>query len=127
LLGGEKHQLRRLHGSKFRISASSDSPGIQVVDTILWLFKRVINQKKIGSNSASLMNYVFSRGYQTDLSFEAVGKSLKKYFEELNDQPLTEEAITRARMILDTSEQRRQAEMAAYAEEKLHKASSSVD
>lgn len=116
---GEKHTLRRLNGSKFRISASSDSPGIQVADTTLWLFKRILADKPIGQNSAALMEYVFRRGFQNDLSFDAVGAWLQRYFHELDSQPLSEESIARGREFLRIAEQRRQEEMAAYATDKL--------
>jgi len=39
---GEKYTLRRVEGSDFRISSAQESAGIQAVDTVLWLFKRVI-------------------------------------------------------------------------------------
>ena len=121
--GGESHRLRRLNGSKFRISASHDSPGIQVADTMLWLFRKVLDTRPIGPNSSALMEYVFRRGYQNDLSFESVGSWLEKHFKEINAHPLPEEAMRRGREILELAEKRRQEEMVKYAEEKLRAAS----
>ncbi len=115
----EKHVLRRVEGSNFRISNVHESAGIQAIDTILWLFKRVIEEKSLGYHSARLMNHVFKRAYQNDLSFEAVGSWLEDYFADLYAKPFTEEHQKRAEEYGRIAEQRRQEQMLEYAQQKL--------
>lgn len=115
----EKYVLRRVEGSNFRISSAHESAGIQAIDTILWLFKRVIEEKPLGYHSARLMNHVFKRAYQNDLSFEAVGSWLEDYFADLYAKPFTEEHQKRAEEYGRIAEQRRQEQMLEYAQQKL--------
>lgn len=116
---GEKYALRRVEGSEFRISSAHESAGIQAIDAVLWLFKRVIDEKPLGYRSARLMNHVFKRAYQNDLSFDAVGRWLHVFFEDLYSKPFTEEHLKRAEEYGRLAEQRRQAEMLRYAQQKL--------
>lgn len=116
---GEKYTLRRVEGSDFRISSAQESAGIQAIDTVLWLFKRVVEEKPLGYRSARLMNHVFKRAYQNDLSFEAVGGWLKECFTDLYTKPFTEEHQKRAEEHGRLAEQRRQEQMLQYAQEKL--------
>lgn len=118
---GEKYTLRRVEGSDFRISSAQESAGIQAVDTVLWLFKRVIEEQPLGYRSARLMNHVFKRAYQNDLSFESVGRWLEEFFADLYEKPFTEEHQVRAEEFARFAEQRRQEQMLQYAQEKLEK------
>lgn len=65
---GEKYTVRRVPGSRFRICRSQESPGIQVVDTILWLLKRIIDEKPLERNNTMLMAYVIKRAHHSHLS-----------------------------------------------------------
>lgn len=123
---GEQYTLRRVEGSDFRISSASESSGIQAIDTVLWLFKRVIEGKPLGYNSAKLMNHVFKRAYQNDLSFISVGNYLEEYFEDLYAKPFTDEHQKRAEDFAILAEQRRQEQMQKYAQEKLAKTSNNA-
>ena len=120
---GEQYTLRRVEGSDFRISSATESPGIQGIDTVLWLFKRVIEEKPLGYNSSKLMNHVFKRAYQNDLSFSSVGGWLEEYFTDLYSKPFTEEHQKRAEEFSKLAEQRRQEQLLQYAQEKLAKTS----
>lgn len=122
----EKYVLRRVEGSNFRISSAQESAGIQAIDTILWLFKRVIENKELGYSSAHLMNHVFKRAYQNDLSFKAVGSWLEDYFTDLYAKPFTEEHQKRADEYGRIAEQRRQEQMLKYAQQKLEENTSQV-
>ncbi len=121
--GGEQYTLRCVEGSNFRISSSQESAGIQAIDTVLWLFKRVIDEKPLAYNSARLMNHVFKHAYQNDLSFTSVGGCLEEYFADLYAKPFTEEHQKRAEELLRFAEERRQEQMLKYAQEKLEKIS----
>jgi hypothetical protein len=120
---GEKYSVRRVPGSVFRISSAEESAGIQVIDTILWLFKRVLEDKPLGVDSEKLMIHIFRRAHQHDMSFESVGRWLDTYFSELYAKPFGPEDEERGREFLRIAEERRQRELAEYAENKLKAAS----
>lgn len=65
-------------GSKFRIAADETSAGLQIVDVLLWLFKRVFEGREIGYNSEILISIVLKRAYQQDFSFEGVGEKVEE-------------------------------------------------
>lgn len=108
------------------ISSAGKSAGIQVVDMILWLFKRVLEDKPLGPYSADLMRYVFRRGYQNDLSFESVGGWLEGFFADPYAKPFGPEEIAKAQEYQRFAEERRQHQIAEYAENKVKTASNRV-
>ena len=114
----EPISFRRVTGSKFIIKSSKDSPGIQAIDVVLWLFKKVLQGKSLPPNSAKLMNHVFKYGYQNDLSFEGVGSGLNEMVEALNNKVFDEKDFKNARELLELSENRRQEEMKKYRNNK---------
>lgn len=115
---GEEYTLRRVEGSSFRISSAQDSPGIQAIDIVLWLFKRVIDDKTLGYNSARLINHVFKRAYQNDMSFKSVGATLELYYKDLFSKPFTEEHQKKAEEFAQFAEERRQEQMFEYDKQK---------
>lgn len=116
---GEKISVRRVPGSSFRISSAQESAGIQMVDTILWLYRRGLEGKPVGEDSIKFMTYVFSRAHMHDMSFEFVGNRLEQFLAELNEKPFGPEDEARGREFLRIAEERRQRAMAEYAEDKL--------
>ena len=79
----EPISLSKAPGSKLRLDTEDNSPGLQVVDVVLWLFKRAMTGQDIGPDGARLLNRVFQRGWQVDLSFEGVGCSLGEKLDEI--------------------------------------------
>ena len=110
--------IRRVSGSKFLIKSSSESPGIQVIDVILWLFKKNLYGEFLPSNCSRLMNHVFKFGFQNDMSFENIEKRLENIIEEMNDAPLCPEDIIKGKELLEFAEKRRQNSMKDYDENK---------
>lgn len=43
--------MRCVEGSRFRISASADSAGIQAIDIVIWLYKRFSDGKPLDYHS----------------------------------------------------------------------------
>lgn len=116
----EKPQsFRRVTGSKFIIKSSTESPGIQAIDIVLWLFKKVLQGENLPPNSAKLMNHVFKFGYHNDLSFKGVGSGLQEMVEELNIRPFEDKDFDNAKDLLKLSEIRRQNEMKEYRDNKI--------
>lgn len=118
LPGGEKHSLRKVDGSKFIMSNSEESAGIQIVDCILWFFKKIEDGKKIPANCAKMMNHVFSKGFYHEISIDAILKYLESTFAQWDNTPLSPEQIEKAQELLKFGESRRQEEMKKYYQKK---------
>jgi len=122
LPGGEKHTFRKVNGSKFMMSISEESPGIQIVDCILWFFKKIEDGKMLPSNCARIMNYVFKKGLYHEISISGIFKYLEKTFSDLDNTPISSEQMKKAHELLDFAENRRQEAMKKYFQKKHEKA-----
>jgi hypothetical protein len=114
----EPLSLSKAPGSKFRMATEEASPGLQVVDVVLWLFKRVVTDKHIGPRGGRLLNRVFQRGSQNDLSFVGVGAAVEQRLDELMDAQLTEQQITDGARLMAKAEENRIAAMKDYTMKK---------
>jgi hypothetical protein len=119
LPGGEKHIFRRVFGSEFVISSAQESVGIQAIDIILWLFKRLIEGKNLGENSSKLLIHVFRHAKQHDFSFMTISKYVSDTFDFLFNEPISDEQMKKAQELLEYAEERRQEKLFQYAENKL--------
>jgi hypothetical protein len=99
---------------------------LQVIDVILWLFKRTLTDRDIGPESARLLQQVFRRGKQNDFSFAGVSNQVKAAMQMINDAPLGDDQLEFGRNFVAKSEERRQAAMKAYGAEKA-RAQSAAD
>lgn len=115
---GEKMVLRKVFGSKLEISSAKDSAGIQIIDTILWLFGRILRGDDLPPDCNSLMSYVFSKAYQDDFSFIGVGGAMEEILTQVEEEDFPTEALEEAKNLHHEFEQRRHDEMLAYAESK---------
>ena len=127
LPGGDRQLIRRVFESEFVMATADDSPGIQVVDIILWLFRRIMEGKGLGPKSTPLMRHVFRSANHHDFSFENTSRHLGELVETLYQAPITEEQMRKGRELLDLAESRRQKRMEEYAEKKLLEASNACD
>lgn len=110
--------FRRVAGSKFIIKNSSESSGIQAIDIVLWLFKKVLQGDSIPLNSTKLMNFVFRFGYQSDLSFDGVGSSLSEMAKDVNSKPFGKKEMENGKNFLEFAEKRRLEAMKNYLDNK---------
>lgn len=115
---GEKMVLRKVFGSKLEISASKDSAGIQIIDAILWLFARSLRGEILPAGCQALLDYVYRRAYQDDFSFAGVGASAEELLDEIEQAPLSQAQLEKARALQQEIEDRRLGAMQAYAEDK---------
>ncbi len=112
---------------KLRIDTEDNSPGLQVIDVVLWLFKRIITDRDIGPQGARLLNRVFQRGWQNDLSFDGVGNAAEKQLEEIWNAPVSEEQAHLGAELLAREQDNRMAALKAYLAETAGEAGSLVD
>lgn len=115
---GEKLVLRKVFGSQLEIASARESAGIQIIDVILWLFARTLRGDVLPEKCQALLDYVYSRAYQDDFSFVGVGSATEAALEDIYAQPLSADALERAREFQIESEERRLAAIENYAMEK---------
>jgi hypothetical protein len=113
---GEKEPitLSKTPGSKLRIDTEENSPGLQVIDVVLWLFKRVITDKDIGPRGGRLLNRVYQRGWQNDLSFDGVGTAVEEQLAEIWNAPISEEQARRGAELAAKERENRMAALKAH-------------
>ena len=118
-LPGETVVLRKVPGSEFEVSTSDDSPGIQVADLVLWLFRQFLSGKPIPEGSANILDYTFKKGYQHDFSFRGVGEQVEHQYHDILAKGISHEAMEAGRRLRQEQEQHRQQLIALYEEDGL--------
>jgi hypothetical protein len=111
-------RLSKVIGSKFRMTTEQESAGLQVIDVLLWLFKRVLDGKEIGPNGSKLLGRFFKRGYQNDLSFTGVGESLEEAFQRIMSADIPDDQMAAGAELMERERASRGSALAAYAESK---------
>ncbi len=117
---GEKPRVLRMgFGSNFVMSNDKDSPGIQVIDILIWLFRQMMNEVTFGPHSARLINFALSRAWYQDLSFKTVSRALEENFDSIYSTDIPEEQMETAFELIESDKQRRQKKIEEYANNKL--------
>jgi len=109
--GGETRSFSRGAGSVFRMSTEQNSAGLQVIDVILWLFKRVQDDREIGPSCAALLDQVYKKGLQNDLSLRGVGAYMDDRYDTIYSTPFTADQQVKSEAQLLEFEKRRQSEL----------------
>jgi hypothetical protein len=115
----EKRVFRKVFGSEFVLTDARDDVGIQVIDTILWLFKKITDGNSLPPDCIKLMRFVFRRAQLSDFSYDSVSRGLGEFLSELEGAEISEEQIEAGEKLLRLAEERRQTNLLKYAEEKL--------
>lgn len=113
--------VQKVTGSTFRTATDEESAGLQVVDVVLWCFKRIFSGKEIGQEAAKLLNWVMHRAYQHDFSFEGVGRQVEAEFGKIMDADMPKEQLAEGHKLMADMEAQRQALVAAHAIRKAGK------
>ena len=119
LFEDERIEIKCVAGSKFVISSAQESPGIQMIDVVLWLFKRIHDGEVLPENCSKLMRHALRMGGFYDLSLESIGGYLRELMSQLEQALLSEDQMKKAQELLKLDEQRRQERMREYHESKL--------
>jgi hypothetical protein len=106
-----KYSLQKVNGSKFVVANRFESPGIQLVDIVLWLFGRMNRGDDLSEHSHRFMKYALSKGYYNDFSFDGVYYNLDKEMRPVMEAPFSEEQLAMAKEMIERSEERRLADM----------------
>jgi len=111
---GETYSLQKVGGSDFDIKSDSESPGIQIVDLVLWLYSQYRKERPLPPNCLAILAYVFTHGWENDFSFSSVEKLYIDRFGPILSAPLTGEKEKAAREYQKKAEAARQESMAQY-------------
>ena len=106
-------------GSRFRTASEETSVGLQMVDILIWLFKRVFEGKEIGENSRTLLNAVLKRAYQHDFSFIGVGDKTEKSVRQMMETSMSEDQLAQSKEIFEKQESIRREAIRQYELKKL--------
>jgi len=117
----EPTHIGKVTGSTFTMKSEDASAGLQVVDVVLWLFKRSLTDKGLGLNCARLLNRALTRGAYIDHSFRGVGEEADNRLAGTMDREFSENDEAKAREMIAEFEARRQKAMQEYAADKAAK------
>jgi hypothetical protein len=106
-----KYSLQKVNGSKFVVANRFESPGVQLVDIVLWLFGRVDSGDDLPERSHRFMKYALTKGYYNDFSFDGVYYNLDKEMRPIMEAPFSEEQLSRAKEMIERLEERRLADL----------------
>ncbi len=113
-LPGETFVFQKVVDSSFEVSSSEDSPGIQVADVALWLFRQMLAGRPLPEKSTKLLRFILKRSWQNDFSFSGVGRSAEELYQRVMNAPISDEALARAADISAEMETQRLQAVALY-------------
>lgn len=116
---GETVVIQKVAGSTFEISSSDSSPGIQIADLVLWLFRQFLAKKYIPAGAAGILGYAFKNGYQSDFSFQGAEEQIEKQYIEIMAKDISPAEMEAGQHILAKNEKRKQEMIALYEEDGL--------
>lgn len=114
--------VSKVPGSAFRMTSEENSAGLQVVDVVLWLLKRMFDGKDFGQESAVLVNWVLKRAYQNDFTFAGVAQNAEDNLRPIMEATFSKEQWEKGAAFRAEEEASRQKQIEAYAQEKLGRA-----
>ena len=101
-------QLPYIRESQFGIADSKDSPGLQVVDVVLWLVSRVVASKSIGPSSSELLELCVSADDMFVMSLDWIAAGAKDALGALMSRPMSEEQLRVGKQAMKRIEELRQ-------------------
>lgn len=118
-LPGETHVLQKVPNSEFELKNDENSPGIQVIDIILWLYRQYLSGKDFPVECAQLLNQATKRARINDFSFEGVDHSLHDKYKDMLSVELSPEKELEARAMIQAQEERRKENTMLYEQDGL--------
>lgn len=113
-IAGESYTLQLGNGSSFEVSASGNSPGIQMADVILWLHRKACEGQNLLPESRRLLDFVYKRAWHNDFSFDHVGQQVENLMRQLMSGELSPEQIEGGKRLQKQMEDYRQRNLAGY-------------
>lgn len=116
---GETHTVQRVSGSTFEVKEDEASPGIQIVDVVLWLYSQVRKDRKIPKKCMDIVEYALYHGWENDFSFAGVERQYLSAFGDVLTTPLNAQQEVSARALMAEMEAARQKSMEQYKRDQL--------
>lgn len=111
---GETYAFQAVKGSTFETKEDNLSAGIQIADVILWLYHQHHKNRPLPSGCQTLLQYVFSNGWETDFSFGGVEAAYIQNYLPILEAPIAPETLSRGQELVRQFEKDRLSSMAQY-------------
>lgn len=111
---GEIWSVQLNPGSQFVIQKDTDSPGIQMTDTALWLYGQSLKGKILPPACARFLWYVLEKGFLSDFSFQGVHEAMMEQWGEVFFGPMEAAKMEAGQKMVADGEKARIASMARY-------------
>ena len=96
-----------IRGSRFEIGDSRCSPGLQVVDIVLWTFSRTVSGKSLGPTATQLFELCFSPKDMFFMSLDSIAAEVEYTTNALMRRPMSEDQLLEGMRIVDRAERLR--------------------
>jgi hypothetical protein len=103
--GLPKMDLSKIPFTPITFLSGKESVGLELVDCYLWIFKRILEGKKLAPELVPLVKSQLFRGRTDEISISSIASRWSRWLDELPDP--TEEQITTAKDLLAKEEKRR--------------------
>jgi hypothetical protein len=97
--------LSKIPTAPVAFKSSKSSVGLELVDSYLWIFKRLLEGKELAGELYPIIRSQMHRGKTDEISINAIAARWSRWFEELPDP--TEEQLRLGREMLAKDEARR--------------------
>ena len=97
-----------IRDSQFEMGDARVSPGLQIVDVVLWTFSRTVSNKPIGPTSTELYELCFSPKDMFILSLDWIVHELTYMMSAVMRQPMSDDQLLQGMRFLDQAEELRQ-------------------
>jgi len=85
--------------------SGTESAGLEVVDVYIWLFKRMLEHKKIANELLPFINKQIPKSRTDEISINAISSRWQKWFEKLPEP--TEDESKKGKELMEIDEERR--------------------
>ncbi|HEV2629519.1 MAG TPA: DUF3800 domain-containing protein [Pseudolabrys sp.] len=116
---GETHIVQRVSGSEFEVKEDQSSPGIQIVDVVLWLYSQVRKGREIPKKCMYIVEYAISNGWENDFSFAGVERQYLSKFGDVITTPLNPQQEAAARALMAEMEAGRHESIERYKRDRM--------
>ena len=107
-LGDIYVDISDLRGSQFEMRDSKTSPGLQIVDVVLWAWSRIISEKQVGTRATALVAQFFLMQKAHVVSLSNMEEIASNNLAEFDRVSLSDEQMLGGRALMEYWEQQRQ-------------------
>lgn len=90
---------------RITIASSESNPGLQLSDTLIWMFRRYMEQRPLSDPLLSIIGRLGRRSLFDEITLDAISKRWTRWFDDLPD--LDDQALAKGRELMALDEARR--------------------